>query len=117
MMLDWEAYRKQIAKRMGELGRLSPDTIRGYRQLSQAGASTNALDAKTRELIAIAVSVTRQCDGCIATHTAAALQHGATREEIAEALGVAISINAGATLIYSTRVMDAISGLESPDSE
>ncbi len=60
-----------------------------------------------RELIALAVAVTRQCDGCIVVHTDAALQHGATREEIAEALGVAIAVNAGAALIYSSRVMDA----------
>ena len=62
----------------------------------------------TRELIAIAVGVTRQCDGCITTHVHAARQHGATKEEIAEALGVAIAINAGAALVFSARVMDAL---------
>jgi alkylhydroperoxidase/carboxymuconolactone decarboxylase family protein YurZ len=41
-------------------------------------------------------------------HTSAALQQGATREEIAEALGVAIAVNAGAALVYSARVMDAV---------
>lgn len=54
------------------------------------------LDPKTRELIAVAVAVTRQCDGCITVHTDAALKCGAAREELAEALGVAISVNAGA---------------------
>jgi alkylhydroperoxidase/carboxymuconolactone decarboxylase family protein YurZ len=38
-----------------------------------------------------------------------ALKHGATREEIAEALGVAVALNAGAALVYSARVMDAVS--------
>ena len=46
-------------------------------------------------------------DGCIIVHTKAALQDGASREEIAEALGVAVAVNAGAALIYSTRVFDA----------
>jgi alkylhydroperoxidase/carboxymuconolactone decarboxylase family protein YurZ len=41
-------------------------------------------------------------------HTEAALKAGATKEEIAEALGVAVSMNAGAALIYSTRVLDAV---------
>jgi AhpD family alkylhydroperoxidase len=59
-------------------------------------------------LIALAVAVTVRCDGCIAVHTDAALRHGATREEIAEALGVAVAVNAGAALVYTTRVMDAV---------
>jgi AhpD family alkylhydroperoxidase len=60
-----------------------------------------------RELIALAVAITLRCDGCIAVHTAAAKKHGATKEEIAEALGVGISVNAGAALVYSTRTLDA----------
>jgi AhpD family alkylhydroperoxidase len=75
--------------------------------LSAAGTKTNHLDAKTRELIALAVAVTLRCDGCITVHTEAAIKHGASREEIAEALGVAVSVNAGAALVYSARVMDA----------
>ena len=107
MMLDWEGYRQAVLGRIGDLGRLTPQTVRGYRELSGAGDKTGHLDARTRELIAIAVGVTRQCDGCIATHVHAARQHGATREEIAEALGVAIAVNAGAALVSSARVMDA----------
>lgn len=109
MMLDWNTYRQQLAERIGDLGKLSPDTIRGYRGLGQAGDKANLLGAKTRELIALAVAVTRQCDGCIAVHVDAAIKHGATQEEIAEALGVAIAVNAGAALVYSSRVMDAVS--------
>jgi len=107
MMLDWDVYRKQLAETIGTMSKLSPDTVRGYAQLGAAGAKTGHLDAKTRELIALAVAVTRQCDGCIAVHTDAAVKHGASREEIMEALGVAIAINAGAALVYSARVMDA----------
>jgi AhpD family alkylhydroperoxidase len=107
MMLDWDAYRKQLAGMIGAMSKLSSDTVRGYAQLSAAGANTGHLDAKTRELIALAVAVTRQCDGCIAVHTDAAVKHGARQEEIMEALGVAIAINAGAALVYSARVMDA----------
>jgi AhpD family alkylhydroperoxidase len=107
MMLDWNGYREQLVGRIGELGKATPDTVRGYRQLSDAGAKADLLGAKMRELIAIAVGVTRQCDGCIAFHTEAAIKEGATREEIAEALGVAIAVNAGAAMVYSARVMDA----------
>ena len=108
MMLDWDGYREELLKRIADLGRLSPGTVRGYRELGDAGTKTAHLDAKTRELIAVAVGVTRQCDGCITTHVHAARKQGATAEEIAEALGVAIAVNAGAALVYSARVMDAV---------
>jgi len=108
-MLDWLQYRKELMSRIGELGKLSPDTLAGYQTLSGAGEKTGHLDPKTRELIALAVSVTSRCDGCITVHTGAALKHGASREEIAEALGVAVALNAGAAMVYSARVMDAVS--------
>jgi len=107
-MLDWLGYRKELIGRIGDIGKLSPDTLRGYQTLSGAGEKTGHLDAKTRELISLAVAVTTRCDGCITVHTGEALKHGATREEIAEALGVAIAMNAGAALVYSARVMDAV---------
>jgi AhpD family alkylhydroperoxidase len=108
MMINWNEYHQQIQQKLGEIMKLSPDTLRGYRGLSEANAKTSKLGAKTRELIALSVAVTRQCDGCIVVHTDAALRAGATKEEIAEALGVAITVNAGAALIYSTRVFDAV---------
>ena len=107
MMLDWDDYRKQLLEMIGNIARLSPETVKGYSALSAAGAKTNRLGAKTRELIALAVAVTLRCDGCITVHADAAIKQGASREEIAEALGVSISVNAGAALVYSARVMDA----------
>lgn len=107
MMLDWTEYQKQLGKRTAEIARTNPDIIRSYRGLSDAGLKTDLLGAKMRELIALAVGVTRQCDGCIVTHTDAAIKAGATREEIVEALSVAIAVNAGAALVFSSRVMDA----------
>lgn len=107
-MFDWNNYRNELKGRIGEIGKLSPDTVRGYLALSSAGTKTGHLDAKTRELIALAVAVTTRCDGCITVHVDAALKHGASREEIAEALGVAVALNAGAALVYSARVMDAV---------
>jgi AhpD family alkylhydroperoxidase len=106
-MLDWNEYRQELSARIGEIGRTSPEIIRGYRALGAAGQSTKKLDDKIRELIALAVAVTLRCDGCIATHTAAALKTGATEAEIVEALGVATSVSAGAALVYSARVLDA----------
>ncbi|SDW17714.1 alkylhydroperoxidase AhpD family core domain-containing protein [Hydrobacter penzbergensis] len=107
MMLDWNEYQKQIAAGNVQIGRINHEIIKGYRGLSEAGNATNLLGAKVRELIALAVAVTRECDGCITVHTDAAIKQGATKEEIVEALSVAIAVNAGAALVFSTRVLDA----------
>jgi AhpD family alkylhydroperoxidase len=108
MMTDWNEYQKQIGARVVELMKVSPDTVRGYQTLSNANAKTSLLGAKTRELISLAVAVTTHCDGCIIIHTDAALKAGASREEISEAMGVAVTMNAGAALVYATRVLDAV---------
>jgi len=106
-MLDWNSYRKQLVAGVGEIAKISPDTVRGYATVGGAAAKTDHLGAKTRELIAMAAAVSLRCDGCIAIHTAEARKLGASKEEIAEALGVAIGVNAGAALVYSTRTLDA----------
>lgn len=107
-MMDWNQYQKEIGAKLGGLMKLSPDTVRGYQTLSAANSKTTLLGEKTRQLISLAVAVTTHCDGCIVIHSEAALKAGATKEEIAEALGVAVSMNAGAALVYSTRVLDAL---------
>jgi AhpD family alkylhydroperoxidase len=102
-MLDWNCYRKQLVAGVGEIAKISPDTVRGYTTLGGAAAKTDHLGAKTRELMALAATVSQRCDECIAVHTVEASKLGASKEEIAEALGV----NAGAALVYSTRTLDA----------
>jgi AhpD family alkylhydroperoxidase len=100
-----------INSRLKELASRTPDTLRGAALLAGAGAKTNHLDAKTRELIALSVAVTTRCDGCIAAHAAEAVKLGVSDEEVAEALGVAIYLNTGAAMVYSTHVLDAIEQL------
>lgn len=107
-MLNWNNYQNELLGRVGEFAQLSPDTLVGYQALAGAGKKTGRLDEKTRELISLAVAVTTCCDGCIAIHTQAAKQAGASKEEIAEALGVAVALNAGAAVVYSARVLDAL---------
>src|SRR5687768_10801604 len=107
MMIDWNEYQKQIQQQIAEIGRSNREIVKGYRELTNSGNATNLLGGKVRELIALAVAVTRQCDGCIITHTDAAIKQGATKEEIIEALSVAVAVNAGAALIFSSRVIDA----------
>lgn len=110
-MIDWKSYRAKVKARAGDLRALVPDAMKGYTALATSGDKAKHLDAKTRELISLAVAVTTRCDGCIAGHVEAAIGHGVTREELAEALGVTIAMNAGAALVYSTRTLDCYAAM------
>ncbi|MCP4559624.1 MAG: carboxymuconolactone decarboxylase family protein [Bosea sp.] len=113
-MLDWTTYRTELKARVGDFGKAAPDALRGYVALAGGAAKTTHLDARTRELISLAVAVTTRCDGCITTHVDAAIKAGVSREEIAEALGVAIALNAGAALVYSARTLDCFEQMTAP---
>lgn len=111
-MKNWKDYFANLMNRVGEFGTLAPEAIRGLNALGNVPAKH--LEPKVHELIALSVAVTTHCDGCISVHTQAALKHGATKEEIAEALSVAIAMNAGAALTYSARVLDAVAAFDKP---
>ncbi|CAH0525501.1 carboxymuconolactone decarboxylase family protein [Vibrio hippocampi] len=104
---DWNEYRDQLMGKVGEFAKESPDVVKGLMTMDSAAAKTGHLEPKIHELIALAVAVTTRCDGCIAVHTKKAVEHSATKQEIAEALGVAVALNAGAAMTYSARVLDA----------
>lgn len=107
MMQDWNAYRDSLLERVGDYAKQAPDVMRGLAAIDSAAVKTGKLEPKMHELIALAVAVTTRCDGCISVHTKKAVENGATLEEISEALGVAIALNAGAALTYSARVIEA----------
>lgn len=84
-----------------------PDTWNGFAQLHQAAVADGALPARIKELMALAIAVVKQCDGCIAYHAKAAARRGATPEEVAEALGIALLMDGGTASVYGPRAWDA----------
>src|SRR5471030_1580527 len=98
MLLNWNEHRGELLGKVNEFAKLTPEFMRGLVKMDAGASATGHLEPKIHELIELAVAVTTRCDGCIAVHVKAAVKHGATREEIAEALGVAIALNAGAAL-------------------
>jgi AhpD family alkylhydroperoxidase len=107
---DWDTANAGLRNRGKELTALHPELMKGFGALTRGASTTRHLDAKTREMIALAVAVTTRCDGCIDAHARKARAAGATKEEVAEALGMAIALNAGAALTYSLHALDAMDG-------
>ena len=85
----------------------SPEGMKSFSAMAAAATAGGALDTKTKELLAIGIAVAIRCDGCIAFHAKAALQHGATREEIMETMGLAIYMGAGPSLMYAAQAVEA----------
>jgi len=90
-----------------KLKELIPDTLSAFGQLSRAAQKPGALDRKTKELVALAISVSTRCDGCIGYHSRGALRAGASREEVAEVLGVAIQMGGGPSVNYAADALRA----------
>lgn len=99
---------KEIKAMMGIIGKEIPETMQAFSKLHHATASEGLLDVKTKELIALAIAVAVRCDGCIAFHVHDALLAGASREEIMEALGVAILMGGGPAMMYAVEAVEAV---------
>lgn len=84
-----------------------PQVYDGYRELHNAALAAGALDTRTKELIALAIAVSKECDGCIASHAHAAVLAGATVPEAAEAIGVTFLMNGGPATVYGARAFEA----------
>lgn len=84
-----------------------PETTRGFSALAHAALKDGVLDKKTKELIAMALSVGARCDPCLGYHAEALVKLGATRAELEETLGVCLYMGGGPALMYAARALRA----------
>jgi len=99
--------RQELRSPTRELRHAIPEVYAGYKALHDAALGAGVLDVRTKELIALAIAVSKECDGCIAAHAHAAVQHGATPAEAAEAIGVTFLMNGGPATVYGARAYAA----------
>ncbi|MDO4699879.1 MAG: carboxymuconolactone decarboxylase family protein [Moraxella sp.] len=110
MSKSYHDITKRVSANMAKLRQDIPETSKAFGELSAAALSSGgALDKKQRELIALAIAVTQRCDPCIGFHLKALVRLGATREEVAETLGMCVYMGGGPALMYAA---DAIAGFE-----
>ena len=109
-MLDttnWPELTKGLSAELKNLRGGAPEVMKAFAAIAQTALTQGALDVKTKELIAIGISVAVRCDDCIAFHVKAAVDRGATREEILETLGMAIYMGAGPAAMYASHALGA----------
>jgi AhpD family alkylhydroperoxidase len=111
MQENWNVFLKSLSPSLRELRTGAPDVMKGFSAIAQSALKPNALDTKTKELIALAISVATRCDDCIGFHAKAAAEQGASREEIMETLGTAIYLGAGPAVMYAAHAISAFDQL------
>jgi AhpD family alkylhydroperoxidase len=112
MITNWPATTKEWSAQLKNLRAGSPEVMKAFSAIAQAALAPKALDTKTKELIALGISVAIRCDDCIGFHVKAALQQGASREEILETLATAIYLGAGPSVMYANHALEAVSQFE-----
>lgn len=107
MSKEYKAIIADISAYSAELRKLIPETMQGFSGMAKAATQTKLLDEKTKEMIALALGVAARCDGCLGYHAKALAKLGATREEVAEVLGMAIYMGGGPSLMYAADALRA----------
>ncbi len=107
MSKDYKAYAGEVDALATNLFKAAPETMRAYRGLMEAASKDGALDAKTKELMALAIGIAVRCDGCIVYHARASHRHGASRDEVVETIGVAVELGGGPSAVYGAEALAA----------
>lgn len=106
-MKQWPEYTKELSAQLRNLRSGAPEVMKAFSGLAQAALAPKALDGKTKELIALGIAVAIRCDDCIGFHVNAALEQGASRDEVLETLGMAVYMGAGPSVMYANHALDA----------
>ena len=104
---NWPELTRDLNAMLGDLRAGSPDVMKAFSAMAQSALAPKALDSKTKELIALAISVATRCDDCIAFHAKAAVKHGASEQEVAGTLAMTVYMGAGPSVMYASHAFQA----------
>lgn len=102
---NWPELTHDLSAMLRGLRTGSPDVMKAFSAMAQTALAPKALDTKTKESIALAIRVATRCDDCIAFHAKAAVEHGATDEEVLETLAMAVYMGAGPSVMYASHAL------------
>ena len=108
MVEDWLALITNMNGAVRDLRGAAPEVMKSFSDMAIAAHHGDALDGKTKELIALAIGVATRCAPCIAYHAQGAVRAGASREAVAETLALAIYMGAGPSVMYAAEALEAV---------
>ncbi|WP_068083576.1 carboxymuconolactone decarboxylase family protein [Novosphingobium rosa] len=107
MNKDWPQMTRDLSGAIKEVRLGAPEVMKAFSAMASAATSEGTLDTRTKELIALAIAVAIRCDGCVAFHAKAAVEQGASRQEVMETMGMALYMGAGPSLMYAAQAVEA----------
>jgi AhpD family alkylhydroperoxidase len=111
MHTDWTAANRSLSEAIESYRGAAPELAKAFSGLAAAASAPGVLDMKTKELIALAISITGRCDGCVGFHSEAAVKQGASRQEVLETIGMAIYMGGGPSFVYGAQALEAFDQL------
>jgi len=105
--MDWKNELDEANTYMDDFRAVQPDTADGFAKLHGAALAAGKLTTKEKELIALSIGIAKQCVDCIGFHVKAAVAAGATREDIAETVGVCVMMGGGPSYMYGVKALQA----------
>lgn len=111
--MDVKTDFREVKGRSGKLAEAAPETMKAFGALRDSVLKEGKLPLKTKELIALMLGLAARCMPCIMTHAQKAIEAGVTREEVAEAIEVAILMGGGPASAYGGIVLEVYDQLKS----
>lgn len=105
--MDWKDHSRDMRVKIREMNKLIPETASGFATLSKAVKDNGTLDVKTKEFLALAISIAERCEPCIGFHVEALMRAGGTREELGDVLSMNIQMGGGPALMYAAKTLEA----------
>ena len=105
--MDWSAFLTTANRNLAAFRKTQPEAAQGFGAMAKAAMQPGALSVKDKELMCIAIGISKQCNDCIGFHVKAAVAAGATREEVAETISVAMYMGGGTAFMYGARALEA----------
>ncbi len=105
--MDFEESARAVSESSALLSEAAEIAMGGFRTLGKGAYADGALSKKMKELIALAISISTGCDGCVAYHAKRVARLGASREEVVEMIMVAVQMGGGPGMTYGGQALRA----------
>lgn len=109
--MSWKDRLSSTRKGLRNLNAAIPDTARAFGALGKSVKEAGTLDYKTKEFVALGISVAVRCEPCISLHTEALIKAGASREELSDVLAMAIQMGGGPSMMYAAKALECFDEL------
>lgn len=98
---------RNTRRQLQAFNKTRPEVAKGFAALSRGARDHGVLDLKTKELVALGIAVSTRCEPCVGFHVESLIELGATREEVADVLGMCVQMGGGPSLMYAAKALDA----------